>query len=71
MKTMKSKNNDILEVSVEGRLDASTSEEFIANVEKQLDEKISSIAIDCEKLEYISFKNVDSKVAEINKGIAR
>lgn len=54
MKTQILQNENILEVSVDGRLDAATSEEFIEKVEKQLNDKVSAIAIDCKKLEYIS-----------------
>lgn len=54
MNTLISQHDNILDVSVDGRLDAATSEEFIEKVEKQLNEEVTTIALDCNKLEYIS-----------------
>ena len=54
MKTLIFLKEDFLEVAVDGRLDAATSEEFIEEVEKHLTENVTEIGIDCKKLEYIS-----------------
>ena len=49
----KKQENDILTVTLDGRLDTNTAPELQNQVEPLLDE-ISTLTLDCEKLDYIS-----------------
>ena len=53
MKINLNKNGDILEVSIEGRLDTTTAPEFDSIVGKRLEE-VKTVNINCEKLVYLS-----------------
>ena len=53
MKIISNKNNDCMEISLEGRLDTTTSPELDSFLNASYDD-IKSLAIDCEKLAYIS-----------------
>ena len=59
------KNDRVLEVSVEGKLDAITSEEFLQKIEQALT-GIDSIEIDCTGLEYISSAGLRALIALSN-----
>ena len=54
METTFNRENDILKIKVDGRLDAATSEDFVVETEKRIDDSLRSIEIDCSALEYIS-----------------
>ena len=53
MKIISNKNNDRLEIALEGRLDTTTAPELDSFLNASYDD-IKSLAIDCEKLTYIS-----------------
>ena len=52
MNIIKTRNDDTLEVKLEGRLDSPSSAELSASLEEE--EDYADIRFDCEKLEYIS-----------------
>lgn len=54
MKSTFTKDNEQLNVCLDGRLDTTTSEDFIAEAQKQMDDKTTVICLNCQKLEYIS-----------------
>ena len=53
MNIISNKNNDRLEIALEGRLDTTTAPELDSFLNASYDD-IKSLAIDCEKLAYIS-----------------
>ena len=53
MNIISKKNNDRLEIALEGRLDTTTAPELDSFLNASYDD-IKSLAIDCEKLAYIS-----------------
>lgn len=53
MKINSCEKNGVLTVFVEGRLDTTTSPEFEGLLKSKMDD-ISSLVIDCSKLEYVS-----------------
>ena len=53
MKIDFNKNEDILTISLEGRLDTITAPELEASLKSKLS-GVESVVVDCEKLEYIS-----------------
>ena len=53
MNIISNKNNDCLEIALEGRLDTTTAPELDSFLNASYDD-IKSLAIDCEKLAYIS-----------------
>lgn len=54
METTFNREKDVLKIKVDGRLDAATSEDFVVETEKRIDDSLRSIEIDCSALEYIS-----------------
>ena len=54
METTFNRENEVLKIKVDGRLDAATSDEFVAETEKRIDDTLSVIEVDCSALEYIS-----------------
>lgn len=65
MTTKTIKNGHELTVTVEGQLDAVTSEEFLQKIEQEL-EGIDAIVIDCAGLEYISSAGLRALIALSN-----
>ena len=65
MTTTISQQNQILDVKVDGKLDAITSEEFLNDIEQKLD-GIASVRIDCSGLEYISSAGLRALIALSN-----
>ena len=53
MNIISNKNNDRLEIALEGRLDTTTAPELDSFLNASYDD-IKSLAIDCEKLAYVS-----------------
>jgi anti-sigma B factor antagonist len=53
MKIISNKNNDCLEIALEGRLDTTTALELDSFLNSNYDDT-SSLTIDCKKLSYIS-----------------
>ena len=53
MNIISNKNNDCMEIALEGRLDTTTAPELDSFLNASYDD-IKSLAIDCEKLAYIS-----------------
>ena len=53
MKIDFNKNEDIINVAIDGRLDTTTAPEFDSFIAKNLD-GVKSLVIDCNKLEYLS-----------------
>ena len=54
METTFNRENEVLKIKVDGRLDAATSDEFVAETEKRIDDILRVIEVDCSALEYIS-----------------
>ena len=54
MKITKRKENDVVVVSVQGRLDASSSPEFEKELEQFIDQGEKDFVVDFEELDYIS-----------------
>lgn len=52
MNIIKSRNDETLEVKLEGRLDSPSSAELSASLEEE--EDFADVRFDCEKLEYLS-----------------
>ncbi len=47
-------DNDVLIITVDGGLNADTSEQFVQNIEKLVDAGLKKMIVDCDKLDYIS-----------------
>ena len=62
MNTTIGRNGRELQVKVDGKLDANTSEDFLLHVEAELHE-IDTVVIDCSALEYISSAGLRALVA--------
>ena len=77
MKIDFNKNEDVINVAVEGRLDTTTAPEFDSFIAKNLD-GVKSLVINCKKLEYLSsaglrvllvaHKKMDGNMKLINVG---
>ena len=77
MKIDFNKNEDVINVAVDGRLDTTTAPEFDSFIAKNLD-GVKSLVINCKKLEYLSsaglrvllvaHKKMDGNMKLINVG---
>ena len=47
-------DNDVLIITVDGGLNADTSEQFVQSIETLVDAGLKKMIVDCDKLEYIS-----------------